>query len=59
MVQALAALLSWIALLAVIAIAFLMAGIWRPHARRARAGLGRRARTGGLGALPSGNPRRR
>ena len=33
MVQTLAALLSWIAMLALISIAVLVSGIWRPRAR--------------------------
>ena len=33
MVQTLAALLSWIAMLALISIAVLLSGIWRPRAR--------------------------
>ena len=35
MVQTLAALLSWIVVLAIIAIAFLIAGLWRPDVRSA------------------------
>ena len=33
MVQTLAALLSWIAMLALISIAVLVSGVWRPRAR--------------------------
>ena len=58
MVQALAALLSWIAVLAVIAIAFLIAGIWRPSAARARASL-RHGLPGTISLPPSGSGRRR
>ena len=37
MVQTLAALLSWIAMLALISIAVLVSGIWRPRARASAA----------------------